>query len=137
MQSRLRNWSGAALVVAVAIPAAAVECMHPSHVPAVRVEKSEVCWSHVPGAGNYDVIVGLSLAELGSAASTLAEASLSCFGAAVPGTCVAVPLDPAPGDGFYFAVRANRGKSAGTFSTGCPTELAGRDEALGASATCP
>lgn len=137
MQSRLRNWTWAALVAAVAIPASAVACMHPSLVPAIQVGKTEVCWSRIPGARDYDVVLGLSLAELGSAAPTLAEAAFSCLGAARPETCVAVPFDPPPGDGFYFTVRANRGHAAGTYATGCPSELPDRDEALAASATCP
>lgn len=139
MQSRLRNWIPAALLAALATPAAAaaIDCMHPSHVPVIQVAKSEVCWSPIPGAKDYDIVLGLSLAELGSAAPTLAEAAFSCLGAGQPDTCVAVPFDPPPGDGFYFAVRANRGQSAGTYATGCPAEIPDRDEDLAAAAACP
>jgi hypothetical protein len=137
MQSRLRNWIPATLALALATPAAAVECMHPSHVPTVAVDKNEVCWSAVPGARGYDVALGLSLVELGSEALSLAEATLSCLGAGRTDTCVAVPFDPPPGEGFYFTVRANRGNSAGTYETGCPAEAPGRDEAFAAALTCP
>lgn len=139
MQSKVRNRIGAALAAAAALasPAAAIECMHPSLVPAIQVEKSEVCWSRIPGARDYDIVLGLSLVDLGSAAPTLAEAAFSCLGATRPETCVAVPFDPPPGDGFYFTVRANRGHAAGTYATGCPAEIPGRDEALESAATCP
>lgn len=137
MQSRLRNWIPAALVAALVSPAAAVECMQPSHVPSVAVDRHEVCWSAVPGARDYDIALGLSLAELGSGAPSLAEATFSCLGAARTDTCVTVPFDPPPGDGFYFTVRANRGNSAGTYETACPAEAPGRDDAFAAALTCP
>lgn len=118
-------------------PAVAVSCMNPSLVPAVTVSKHEVCWSAVPGASGYDVVLGLSLGDLGSTAATLVEASMACLGSAEPTTCVSVPFEPPAGDGFFFTVRANRGSYAGTHETGCPAEAPGRDDALAIAASCP
>lgn len=116
---------------------AAPACMHPSQVPALQVDKQQICWTEIPGASDYDAVVGLSLADLGTRAPTLAGTSLSCLGATRRAPCVAVPFDPPPGDGFWFVVRANRGKGVGTYETGCATERPGRDEELTASVSCP
>lgn len=133
-----RTFAALALIGAsIPSPAVAVSCMNPSLVPAVSVSKTEVCWSEVPGASGYDVVLGLSLGDLGFAAPTLADATLACLGTAEPFTCVSVPYDPPAGDGFFFTVRPNRGNSAGSYETGCPAESPGRDDALGIAVSCP
>lgn len=138
-RTRIHAVAAAAILVVslTGAPAFAETCMNPSIVPVLDVSDHEVCWSSVPGSGEYDAVVGLSLRGIHDSNLGLVQASFACLANATRNTCVPVPFDPPAGDGFFFLVRTTRGNPRGSYSTSCPAEALGRNLAVASASLCP
>ncbi|HUD70719.1 MAG TPA: PQQ-dependent sugar dehydrogenase [Dongiaceae bacterium] len=108
----------------------------PASVPEVTVDEGLLTCAEVPGATGYDLLYG----HLGDPNGTpfTATATLGCVGAGVAAGSVQFLEEPAPGEGFWFVVRARDCAGPGSYDAGDPEQVGSRDVELDAAPNgCP
>ncbi len=102
----------------------------------MSVSKESLSWCAVPGALDYDVVLG-DLDLLHAGGGNFSTATLACLGDAVAGLSVAHSIVPPSGTGVWFLVRANGIASAG-FDTVFSSQIGERATEIEAAAgSCP
>jgi hypothetical protein len=94
-------------------------------------------WTAAANATSYDVVKG-SLSVLRATAGDFASGTTGCPANGLTGTTtIAVDLDPPPGDGTYYLVRATATGCRGSFDDGSTSQQGGRDLGISGGAACP
>jgi spore coat protein A len=102
----------------------------------LRVEKTRLWWSSIPGATSFDVVRG-SLNQLRASAGNFASPVVTqlCLANNQVSTFWVHTEAPAPGEGIWYLVRAVPG---GTYDSGAASQTGPRDAEIAASGNgCP
>lgn len=98
----------------------------------LRVGRSGLSWGALGTSVVYDVIRG-DLGPLRASGGNFSIATQECLGNDLSVTGVNYSLNPMPGQGYWFLVRAIRGSIVGTYDTLQPKQVASRDPGIAAS----
>ena len=94
-------------------------------------------WSASSGASWFDVVEG-QLSTLRASGGNFAVATKRCTVGKLPGTSVAAPGTPPPGDGAWYIVRGANCRGRATYNDGSSSQPASRDAGIAASQRgCP
>ena len=114
----------------------------PSDIPAIHGEKpvagiTRMTWTAFPDAVGYDLIRG-SLQVLRATGGNFSASVNACLEDGLTASERDELETPAPGDGFWYLVRATNCGGGGTYDSGSPSQITSRDAGLLASPyTCP
>ena len=98
---------------------------------------TELSWAALPSAGWYDVVRG-DLGSLRSTGGNFTASTQACVADNTQSTSLSFPLAPAPGEGFWFLVRAANCKGPGVYDSGAASQIGSRDAEIAASGpACP
>jgi spore coat protein A len=100
----------------------------------LNVEATRLWWGEV-GAAGYDVLQG-DVFELSATGGDFSDPLVTetCLGSGQLETFVEGPVDPQPGNGYWYLVR----DTAGSYDTGAPSQAGPRDAAIAGSGNdCP
>ncbi len=102
-----------------------------------EANKQTMGWSAVLLADRYDVVGGDLLALLSSGGDFTSTVT-SCIENDGADALAGDPLEPGPGQGFYYLVRAQAACKSGTFNSEPPGQAGDRDTEIAASShACP
>jgi hypothetical protein len=94
-------------------------------------------WTSVSAATGYDIVRG-GLQTLRSTLGDFSAATTNCFGNDILATSVNDPQSPLPGQGFWYALRAENCGGNASYNSGSPKQVASRDAGIAASGHgCP
>ena len=108
----------------------------PASVPDVTVDAASLTCDPVADSTGYDLLYG----HLGDPDGTpfTAAATLGCLSSAAPAGIVPFLADPAPGEGFWFVVRARGCAGPASYDSGDAEQSGSRDAELDAApGGCP
>jgi len=99
--------------------------------------RQSMTWNEVLQADRYDVVKG-DLGALRISGGDFTSSLLGCLEDDSADARSADSLDPAPGEGFYYLVRAQAACRSGTFNSGQPGQSGDRDAKIALSPhACP
>lgn len=113
--------------------------LHVRAWPAMRVdvETDHLSWDLARAATCYDVVMG-DLRALREGAGDFGTATERCLGDDLPATSIPFGDDPAPGEGFWFLVRAVDGMTDDSYDQGEASQVGSREAGIAQSpAACP
>ena len=113
----------------------------PSGSPSLTVDKSGtdvlLSWTTLAGATGYDIVRG-DLGTLRSSAGDFSLATQECLDDNRTTMSLLFTGTPAVGEGFWFLVRGVNCGGSGSYDTGEPSQVGGRDSEIVASGNdCP
>jgi hypothetical protein len=116
-------------------PCSSGEIVEPFVVEAkLTAPMTSVSWAAMPSAASYDVVAG-SLQALRSSNGNFTASTLQCLQNGLPYTSVNVVTNPAPGNGFWYLVRAHSmSDGTGSYDEGVHSQQGVRDAEIDASA---
>jgi len=99
---------------------------------------TSVIWSPQSNFAWYDLVSG-KLSTLQASHGDFTQSTQRCFASKTANTVVEIPgAPPAPGEGFWFLVRGDNCRGRGTYDSGTPSQIGGRDAEIAAAPfACP
>lgn len=105
--------------------------------PAMSGLETNVSWLEIPGAPRYDLIRG-SLGPLKAGAGDFTSATQACLANDTASRSMTDADLPAPGEGWWYLMRADGCTGGSTYETGTPSQVGLRDPEIGFAADrCP
>ena len=127
-----RSLQAVSITLSVALAGVSVTVAQPLGTPVLTVNNAQLSWTTVAGATAYDVIRG-DLIALHQSGGDFTNATRLCLGDDAAATSLPYSGVPAPGQAFWFLVRAVTSSQVGTYDSGGTGQVGSRDAEIEAS----